>query len=511
MAFEAHQQRDSRGLVVAGLLMSMSLAALDSTVVATAIPTIVGNLGGLDLFSWVFSIYLLTSTVTVPLYGKLADLYGRKPVLLLGCGLFLLGSGLCGLSQSMEQLIFFRAVQGLGAGAVQPMVLTIIGDLFPIEERARIQGFTGSVWGISGIAGPAVGALITEEVSWRWVFYVNLPIGLAAMAVVWLFFCESVQRRQHSLDLTGAALLSGSVVSLLLALLQGVDSYGWTGAETLLLFALSAVLLAAFLWQESRVSEPLIPLSLFKNRVVTIGCLAGFASGGLMFGISSYVPLYVQGVYGGSAIDAGLLLGPMSVGWPLGAVIAGRAIPKAGYRPMALLGGGCLTAGAAILLLMDRESSRLIPMAAVTIIGFGMGFSSSALIISIQNAVDWSQRGVATAMSQFVRTIGGSISVAVMGAVLASQLSGRFARIEGAPAGAEADDLLNEATRDGLAETVLQQMQEALAASLHETYYLVLLAGVVTLAIVFFFPRGRAQDLQAGGLPAKQPSTPQAD
>lgn len=482
--------------------MSMSLAALDSTIVATAIPTIVGNLGGLDLFSWVFSVYLLTSTVTVPLYGKLADLYGRKPILLIGSTLFLLGSGLCGLSQSMEQLILFRAIQGLGAGAVLPMVLTIIGDLFPIEERARIQGMTGSVWGISGIAGPAVGALMTEHIGWRFVFYVNLPLGLLGMAVVWYFFQESIQKREHSLDLAGAALLSSGVVSLLLALLQGVESFGWTAPETLAMFGLSATLLSVFVWQEKRSPEPLIPLDLFKNRIVSIGCLAGFASGGMMFGISSYVPLYIQGVYGGTAIDAGLLLGPMSVGWPMAAIIAGRMIPKVGYRPMAVLGGACLTLGSALLLLMDRDTSKLVPLVAVTIVGFGMGFSSSALIISIQNAVDWTQRGVATAMSQFVRTIGGSISVAIMGAVLAGQLSSRFARIDGVPAGSEADDLLNETTRDGLPVEVLRSMQEALAASLHDTYILVLAAALVTFAIVLFFPKGKAQDLQAGGAQA---------
>lgn len=477
----------------------MSLAALDSTVVATAIPTIVGNLGGLDLFSWVFSVYLLTSTVTVPLYGKLADIYGRKPVLIFGCATFLIGSALCGTAQSMEQLILFRAVKGLGAGAVAPMVLTIVGDLFSIEERAKIQGLTGSVWGISGIAGPALGAVITEQLGWRWVFYVNLPLGLAGMAVVWVYFREKIDRQQHSLDLFGAALLSGGVVALLLGLLQGVDSFGWTGPETLAMFGLAAVLLATFVWQEKRTPEPLIPMSLFRNRVVSIGCLAGFASGGVMFGVSSYVPLYVQGVHGGTAIDAGLLLGPMSVGWPVGAVIAGRMIPKVGFRPMAILGGICLVAGAAGLLLMTPDTPRAVPMAAVTTIGFGMGFSSSALLISIQNAVDWSQRGVATALSQFVRTIGGSISVAVMGALLASRLSGRFAGIEGVPAGSEADDLLNASTRETLPAELLRQMQEALASSLHDTYFLVLLAAVLALGTMLFFPRGKAEDLQAGG------------
>ena len=491
------ERASGRGFIVAGLLMSMSLAALDSTVIATAIPTIVGNLGGLELFSWVFSVYLLTSTVTVPLFGKLADLYGRKPVLIFGNVLFLVGSCLCGLAQSMEQLIFFRAIQGLGAGAVAPMVLTIIGDLFPIEQRARIQGLTSSVWGISGIAGPAVGALFTEQIGWRWVFLVNVPFGLAGIAMVAMFFRENIQRREHSLDLLGAALLSGGVVSLLLALLQGVDRFGWTAPETMFLFTIAATLIGVFIWQEKRSPEPLIPLTLFENRIVSIACLAGFASGGIMFGISSYVPLFVQGVYGGSAIDAGLALGPMSLGWVGASTISGKLIPKVGYRPMAILGAAWLVLGSVILLFMNRETSIVIAIVAVTGVGIGMGFSTSATIISVQNAVDWTQRGIATAMTQFVRTIGGSIMVAVMGAILASQLAGRFATIEGVPAGAEADDLLNQETRGGLPAEVLREMQEALSSSLHETYFLVVLASVVCLAVMFFFPRGRAQDLQA--------------
>lgn len=479
----------------------MSLAALDSTVVATAIPTIVGNLGGLDLFSWVFSVYLLTSTVTVPLFGKLADLYGRKPVLIFGNALFLLGSCLCGLSQSMEQLIFFRAIQGIGAGAVLPMVLTIIGDLFPIEERAKIQGMTSSVWGVSGIAGPMVGAFFTDQVSWRWVFLINLPFGLAAIATVWWYFHEKVQRREHSIDLVGMALLSGGVVSLLLALLQGVDRFGWAGPETLALFATALVLLSVFVWQEKRSPEPLIPLDIFRIRLVAVGCLAGFAMGGISIGISSHVPLFVQGVYGGSAIDAGLLLGPMSVSWPLAAVLSGRMIPKMGYRPSALIGGAFLVGGTALLLLLSRETPQVVALVAVILVGAGMGFASSATIISVQNAVDWSQRGVATAMTQFVRTIGGSIMVAVMGAVLASQLAPRLDRIEGVPPGTEADDLLTDATRNGVPADVLRQMQDALASSLHDTYLLIVLAAVVTLAIFFLFPKGKVDDLKAGASP----------
>ncbi len=495
------------GLVVAALMMATSLAALDATVVGTAMPTVVGSLGGLSLFSWVFSIYLLTSTVTVPLYGKLADLYGRKPVLMVGASLFLLGSILCGLSQSMEQLIAFRAVQGIGAGAVLPITMTIIGDLFSIEQRARIQGLFSSVWGAASVTGPALGGLITDNASWRWVFYVNLPLGLLAIVLLGLYYRERTEKREHSLDYWGTVLLSGAIVSLLMALLHGVKTYGWTGQETLALFAMAAVLLAAFVWQEGRAKEPAVPLWLFRNRVIAVSSLAGFVGGGLMFGVSSYVPLFSQGVFGGTAIDAGLVVAPMSIGWPVGSTLAGRMILRVGYYPVALLGAAFLSAGPMVLLVLSADSSVVVAMAAVLLIGLGMGFTSTSFIISVQNAVEWGQRGIATASTQFMRTIGGSINVAIMGAILNSRLAGRVSDIPGAPARGGADTLLNPQTRDSLAPGVLDAMQRALASSLHEVYFLIVAVGLLSLGIVLFFPRGRIHEMEPAQAPTASPET----
>jgi EmrB/QacA subfamily drug resistance transporter len=484
-------------LLVLALMFSIALAALDATVISTALPTIVGELGGLSLFSWAFSAYLLASTVTVPLYGKLADLYGRKPILLFGAGLFLVGSILCGAAGSMEQLVVFRAVQGLGAGAVQPITMTVIGDIFTIEERARIQGLFSSVWGVTSLAGPALGGLLAGGLSWRWVFFINVPIGLVAIFLIWRFFDEKPEKQSHVLDYWGTLLLAGAVVALLLGLLQGVESFGWTGFETLSLFGVSAVLLAIFLVQETRTPEPVLPLWLFRNKVIAVSCAAIFVSGGLMFGVQSYVPLFVQGVFGGTAFDAGLVVLPMSVSWPIASLVGGRMILRFGYYASAVTGGLFLILGAGTLIALNRDSSQAVAMTAAFIVGFGMGFLTSALIISVQNAVEWRHRGVATASTQFFRTIGGAVSVAVMGAILNTQLSSRFAEVPGVPPGATAETLLNVEQRGEIAAPVLDAMQRALASSLHDIYFYVLASALVLMAIVLFFPRGSAESLSA--------------
>jgi EmrB/QacA subfamily drug resistance transporter len=483
-------------LIIIALMLAIALTALDATIVSTVMPTIAGKLGGLSQFSWVFSVYLLTSTVTVPLYGKLADIYGRKPVLLFGCGAFIAGSALCGAAGSMEALILFRAVQGLGAGAVQPVTMTIIGDSFSIQERAKLQGLFSSVWGVTALAGPAVGGLITDGLSWRWAFLINIPLGLACIVFLWRFFQEQPEKHSHVLDYWGTLLLTGSVIALLLGLLQGVDRYGWSGGPTLALFGTAALLLALFLAQERKAAEPVLPLWLFRNKVIAVSCLAVFAGGGLMFGVSSYVPLFAQGVRGGSAIDAGLIVLPMSISWPLGSILGGRIILLRGYYLSALIGGALLILGTASLLALSRDSSVAISIFAVTVIGIGMGLTTSALMISVQNAVEWRYRGVATASTQFFRTIGGAIMVAIMGATLNSGMTSRLAGVEGIPAGATADTLLDPAQRGALGAEALAAMQRALSGSLHEVYFLVLASALVLFSIVLFFPRGRVQDLE---------------
>jgi len=477
--------------VIIALMMAVSLAALDSSIVVTAAPKIVGSLGGLELFGWVFSVNLLTATVMMPVYGKLADLYGRKPILIWGVSIFLAGSALCGLAQSMEMLIASRALVGFGTGAVMPATMTIIGDTFSIEQRAKMQGFFSGVWGVTALAGPLVGGIVTDEISWRWIFFVSMPLGVSTIILITRFYKEDHERRPHRLDILGAVLLAGAVVSLLLVLLQFGRRFGWSAPETLGLLAVSGVLMSLFILQERRAPEPMVPLSLFKHRVIIASSLAVFLAGGLSIGVQSYVPLFEQGVNEGSATRAGLILAPMSISWIFGAMASGRMIIRFGFFPSAVTGGALLVGGSLGMLFVSAETSIYIASVAGFFMGIGMGFITNACVIAVQNSVDWEQRGIATASTQFFRSMGGSISVAIMGALLNSRMAERLAQIPGAPADGKADSLLTAEDRATLPAEVLDAMQHALSASLHEVFFFVAAAAALSLAAAAFFPRGK--------------------
>lgn len=505
--------RTRTALLIGSLMLGTFLAALDSTVVNTAMPTIIGKLGGVSLYSWVFSAYLLTSTTTVPVYGKLADLYGRKPVFMVGVTLFLFGSALCGLAQSMVQLIVFRAVQGIGAGAVLPITITIIGDLFSIEQRARLNGLFSGVWGVSSVAGPAIGAVITENAGWRWVFYINVPFGLLAMGLIAALLHENVQRRRHQIDFLGSASLTVGITALLLALLQGGRAWGWASPQSFATFGVAVALLALFIWQERRAAEPVLPLSLFRNRIVAVASSAGAVAGAVMFGVTSYVPLFAQGVQGGAARDAGKVVVPMSLAWTISAIIAGRMIVRTGYRRATLIGGTCLLAGGVMLPFLTRDTSFAVIAGMLFLIGMGMGFTNNAFIISLQNAVPWSLRGVATATNQFSRTMGGVVGVAVMGAVLNARW--QSAQLGSGDAG-RTSTLLDPERRGSLPAETLARMQDALAHALDGVFVVVAVAAALVFVAVLFFPRGSTTELAAGGTPpserdeAAQPATADA-
>src|SRR2546425_11230816 len=361
-------------IVTIALMLGMSLAALDTTIVGTALPSIVGKLGGITLYSWVFSAYLLTSTSTVAIYGKLADLFGRKPLFLFGTAVFLIGSIASGAAQSMERLIIFRAIQGLGAGAVLPIVLTIIGDIFALEERAKVQGLFSGVWGLSSIVGPALGGLIVDHFSWRWVFYINIPFGLISGILLIIYLKENVERKKQHLDYIGTLTLTGAVVALLFALLQGGTSWAWNSVQSISLFELSLVLTVLFLLQERRTSEPVLPLTLFNNRIIAISSIGGVVLGILMFGITSYVPLFIQGVKGGTATSAGITLGPLLLAWPIAATFSGKIVIRYGYRFTALLGMGLATIAAAMVTLFTVDTGLPFIVVAMLLMGAGLGF-----------------------------------------------------------------------------------------------------------------------------------------
>ncbi|MGZ8437567.1 MAG: MFS transporter, partial [Candidatus Limnocylindrales bacterium] len=336
-------------LVTAGIMAAIAVAALDSTVVGTAMPTIIGQLGGLSEYAWVFTAYLVTSTTTVPIFARLADIHGRKPVFMVGLALFVVGSVLCGTATSMPALIAFRALQGLGAGAVQPISFTIAGDIFTPHQRARMQGVFSGVWGVSAIVGPAIGGVITTTVGWPWVFEINLPVGILAGAIIWYGFHERFERHPEPIDWLGAIFLTGSILLLLFTVSEGGQLFGWTSPLILAMVVGCIALLVAFVRNERRAPAPLIDLDLLRSPLVRAGLGIGTLAGVVMFGVTTYVPPMVQGVHGGTALDAGVAVAAMSIGWPIASVTAGRLLIRTGARPIVLAGSGMLVIGSLLV------------------------------------------------------------------------------------------------------------------------------------------------------------------
>jgi EmrB/QacA subfamily drug resistance transporter len=461
----------NRALVTIGLMLGMLITAMESTVVSTAMPTVIGDLHGIQLYPWVFSAYLLTSTTTVPVYGKLADLFGRRRVFLFATGLFLIGSMLSGAAHSMPQLIAFRALQGLGAGGVLPITLTIIGDLYTLEERARVQALFTSMWGIASLAGPMLGAIITERLSWRWVFYVNLPVGLMSAALVGGLLREAGARATNArIDYAGLTLLTGGVVSLLSLLLRAGAGAPWLSASMLGLLTLTAVLLFAFLRQEARAADPMLPLSLFRNPIILASTVGNVLIGVMMYAVDSYMPLFMQGVRGGNAHSAGLVLTPLVLFWSLSAYVGARALVRYGFPRVATFGvSSILIASIALASITPATPTALIVIIMV-VLGSGLGPSSMSFLVAAQNAVPWQQRGVVTASSQFFRSISGTVGVGALGAVLNACLTNSLPTINGVRI--SANGLLNAQVRAGLPAAALHDAQAALAIGLHWVFVL---------------------------------------
>jgi EmrB/QacA subfamily drug resistance transporter len=465
----------NRPLTVVALLLGMFLAAMEMTVVSTAMPTAVGDLGGIHLYAWAFTSYMLAATVTVPIHGKLADLYGRKPVMLAGIALFLAGSFACGRAGSMEQLVAFRTVQGLGAGAIQPIALTIVGDLFDVRERARMQGFFGAVWGLAGLVGPLLGGALVRWLSWRWVFYINVPMGLGCAVVLVLAYHERPERHDHRLDVAGAVLLAAAVLALLAA----------ARSRTAVLVAVpaAAAAIGAFLWVERRAREPLIPLDLFAQRVMAVSSATGALVGAAMISTVTYVPLYVQAVLGGSPTDAGGTIAPMAIGWPLASTLGGRLLPRLGYRVL-IRGGLCLSLVAAVgLAVWLRPGAGLaMPRLLTGLYGIGLGFANTPLVIAVQTSVPWNRRGVATASTMFFRTIGGTLAVGILGGVLAAALAGGRAP-------PEAVDQLLGPERGLMDPAILRSLSGALESGMETIFQVVAAIAAAALSASLLFPK----------------------
>ena len=478
-----------RQLVTAAILLGMFLAALEATAVATAVPTAVGELGGVAHYSWVFSAYLLTSTTTVPLFGKLADLFGRKRTYQWSVAIFLLGSGLCGLAHSFPQLILFRAIQGLGAGGVSPVATTIAGDIYTLEERGRIQGIFSGIWAVASLIGPLLGGLLTDHLSWRWIFYLNIPFGLLSSFMIQRWMREETARTEHRLDILGTVSLTTAVTLLLLALLEGPDTWGWADARTLGLLAGSVAGLAVFLWQERRAPEPMLPLDLFRNRLIAVASAGNFLIGALLYALTAYVPMFGQGVLGSSAVKAGSILAPILLGWPIASTLAGRILLKIDYRPMTIFGGLTVTTGALLLARTGAETTGAWIMTSMMITGFGLGFLSMPYLLGVQNAVPWRRRGVATSAVQFFRSIGGAVAVAALGALLNSRLQSI------AGPGVDANAALKPDLRAQLAPAALHRLTAALLYGIQGTFLAIAAMAVTCLFVALLFPRGSARSL----------------
>ena len=465
-------------IVFAGLLLGMLLAALNQTIVATALPDIVGDLGGFDHYSWVFSAYMLASTVTVPLYGKLSDVYGRRPFFLLAIVLFMVGAVVSGLAPSMTVLIVGRAIQGLGAGGLIPLAMAVIGDLIAPRERGKWQGLTGAVFGVASVVGPATGGWISDNASWRWAFFVSLPFGLLALVVVQRGFTMEPVHRDHTIDYTGAALLSAGLSAGLLATVWGGAQYPWGSPEIVGLFVASAVLLVSFVLWERRVPEPIMPLDLFRNRTFAASQVALFFIGAAMFGTIIYIPLFVQGVLGESATSSGAILTPLMLSLIGASVAAGQIVSRTGrYKAVLLTSPIVLLIGFALLSRLDAGSTLHETTRDMIVVGLGLGLGLQTFVLVVQNAVPRSMMGVATASTQFFRTIGATIGVTVMGALLTTrlhdELAGRLSPAELARLGGTASPgALVAGGAAGLPADVVAALRDALGAAIHPVFAL---------------------------------------
>lgn len=497
----------NRTAVLWAALIANFLAAMEVTIVGTAMPTIVGVLQGLDVFTWVVTGYLLAQTITIPIYGKLADLYGRKRTFFVGATIFLIGSLLSGFATSMLGLVVARVIQGIGGGAILPVTITLIGDLFPGNERGKAQGLLASVWGISSILGPLLGVFIVSTLGWRWVFLINLPVGLLAMAALWITLHETIKPNPHGLDIPGAVLLASGVGVLLYAF--RFSSRSWTDPTMLAFLALGAVLMALFVWQERRAPEPLLPLSLFRERLFTVATLSGFLSGFPLTSFFTFIPLFVQGALGGSHADNGRVLMAMSAAWSATSFSAGRWLyPRVGTRRPATWGMGLIVLGSVLMVMLNRQASLLSVAVAGGVTGLGFGLSVSAFVISVQESVGWNVRGVATSALQFSRNLGTAAGAAILGTIMNNILLPRLAAVPSLAAYTPQERLaLTNAVLEpgGIAQVpqdVVVAMQGALADGIRASFWIVLAMAVAGFAVSLFVPLGSPVAGHGGATPS---------
>ena len=468
-------------------MLATFLAALDQTIVATALPAIVTDLHGFEHLSWIVSAYLLAATVTVPLYGRLSDVYGRRRLFVISISLFLVGSMLCGAAQSMTELIAFRVLQGLGAGGLLPLGQALVADLYSPRERGRYQGFMGAAWGLAALAGPLVGGLLTDHASWRWIFYINVPLCLLALVVVMRTLPAGTKGREQRIDYVGAGLLAAGVTGVLLACVWGGVTYPWTAAEVLVPSIGGALLLVVFVFWEQRVADPLVPISLFADRVFAVSCAANMVIGALVFGVSVYVPVFVQGVLGASATSSGVVVLPLLGAWVVVASSVGLLVTRTGrYKVFPLVGAALVFVACLLLVQVDGSSSRASISLSLVIFGIGMGCTAQMYVVATQNSIGAGDIGVATGGLQFFRNIGASLAVAALGTVLANRLSSELVAHLGDDASRV--DTRTLLQRGDIPHALESGTRAALSASLHDVYLVLLPLAVISFVLAAMLP-----------------------
>lgn len=485
------RKQTKRPFVLLSVMIGMFLSAIEATIVATAMPNIVADLGGFSLYSWVFSAYLLTMSTTVLIFGKLADIIGRKPIYIIGVIIFLIGSALSGFSVTMEMLIIARFIQGIGAGALMPIATTIVGDIYNIEERAKVQGYLSSIWGISAVSGPLLGGLFVDVLNWRYVFWMNIPLGLLAIIGIYFFFHEKIKQEKQSIDYFGSILTIIMISTIMYVLVEGGLSIAWTSTKMILLISIILVSLILFLLVEKRAKSPMMPLKIWQHRLIAIANLASLTTGMIVIGVTSYLPTFVQGVMGKSATIAGFSLTAMSIGWPIASTIAGRTLLVIGYRRTSLIGSFALIIGSIFFFTLSPDKGPLWAGIGSFFIGVGMGLATTSFVVGIQSHVNWEIRGIATATNMFMRSLGSAIGVAFLGGLLNNHIHQLIGEREmnDIVSVDTINQLLDPIEAKLLSDEILSLLKEGLSSGLHIVYAGLLVLAFVSMILIYFMPK----------------------
>ncbi|MCR8642691.1 MFS transporter [Paenibacillus sp. N1-5-1-14] len=484
----AVQPQTNRTMVMIAIMVATFLTAIEGTVVSTAMPKIVSDLQGLDLMNWVFSIYLLVSSVAVPIFGKLSDLFGRKRILVIGTLIFLAGSTLCGFAANMEQLIIYRFIQGIGSGAILPISTAIIADLYPFEKRAKMMGLVGFVWGAAGILGPLFGGFLVDYVTWHWIFFINIPFGIATIVLIVVYLKEKIEKTKKSIDYWGALTFSLGLLALLYAVQKGSETNEWLSPFVLLLFAAFVICMALFVIIESKVEEPMIPLTIFRSLPISMSNAITFIVHAIMIGLVVYVPMWVQGILGLGATQSGFILMPMSITWAIGAFWSGRIINR-GFRMASIIGTSILLLSTLWFLTIQMASSTINFVLISTMIGFGFGITVTLYTLVAQSSVEPNMRGVATSANMLFRTLGQTIGISIFGSYFNITIANQLASSASSSVDPSLmNQLINPAKASELTADTQSVLRDALATGIHELFIILISLAALTLVLSVFLP-----------------------